>query len=32
MNTSAIVMAIISGGILWGGFAYCLFIAIKSEK
>ncbi len=32
MSFSAIVCAIISMSILWGGFAYCLNIALKSEE
>jgi len=32
MSTGAIVTAIISGIILWGGFGYCLCIALKSDK
>ncbi len=32
MSTSAIVMGVISGLILWGGFGICLKIALKSDK
>ena len=31
MSTSAIAMMIVIPGILWGGFALCLFIAIRKE-
>lgn len=32
MSFSATVVAISSIAILWGGFGYCLYIAIKSDK
>ncbi|MDP0488571.1 MAG: methionine/alanine import family NSS transporter small subunit [Fusobacterium sp. JB021] len=32
MSTGAIIMAILSCVILWGGFAVCLRIALKSNK
>ena len=32
MSTAAIVTAVISISILWGGFGYCLRIALKSDK
>jgi len=31
MSTGAIVMAVLSGTILWGGFGICLRIAMKSK-
>ncbi|MGB6128775.1 MAG: MetS family NSS transporter small subunit [Psychrilyobacter sp.] len=32
MNTSAIIVAICSMTLLWGGFAVCLKIAMKDEN
>lgn len=32
MNTSAIIMMVLGLGILWGGFAICVSIAIKKGK
>lgn len=32
MSTGAIVVALISTGVLWGGFAYCLSIALRKNK
>ena len=32
MSTAAIVTAVVSISILWGGFGYCLRIALKSDK
>jgi hypothetical protein len=31
MSTSAIITAVVSLVILWGGFAYCLSIAMKKK-
>ncbi|MFA6709443.1 MAG: MetS family NSS transporter small subunit [Fusobacterium sp.] len=31
MSTGAIVMGILTGTILWGGFGLCLYIALKSD-
>jgi len=32
MSLSAIIAAIVAISITWGGFAYCLKIAIKTNK
>ena len=32
MSLSAIISAIVAIAITWGGFAYCLKIAMKSNK
>lgn len=32
MSTGAIITAVVSMTILWGGFGYCLSIALKSDK
>jgi len=32
MSTSAIVVAVCSMTLLWGGFAFCLRIAMKSDE
>jgi len=32
MSLSAIITAVIALGITWGGFAYCLSIAVKNNK
>lgn len=32
MSAGAIIVAVISACILWGGFACCLAIALKSDK
>ncbi|WP_156456416.1 MetS family NSS transporter small subunit [Abyssisolibacter fermentans] len=32
MSTSAIVFGVIAVGLLWGGFAVCLGIAIRGQK
>ncbi|WP_281836116.1 MetS family NSS transporter small subunit [Propionigenium maris] len=32
MSTDAVITALISMSILWGGFAFCLRIAIKTDK
>ncbi len=32
MSTDAVITALMSMSILWGGFAYCLRIAIKTDK
>ncbi|WP_297406655.1 MetS family NSS transporter small subunit [uncultured Cetobacterium sp.] len=32
MNTSAIIMWVLIGTILWGGFAFCLRVALASKE
>ena len=32
MSTDAVITALVSMSILWGGFAVCLRIAIKNDK
>lgn len=31
MSAGAIVVALVSIGVLWGGFAFCLSIALKKQ-
>ncbi len=32
MSTGAIVMGILSGAVLWGGCAFCVWISIKKHR